>query len=194
VQNRAAFTTSTMPHVNLHIPLRLTEQKIFFDPGLSPETLFGYPAKFKVDKGHFYLELANVPCGKAADVLERTRSCLKWASVRLDIGIRTDHEPLKHAQASTFDGQFATAYPPGTNANVIRIGATCTTEEPSTRLFAALKEGASRKNFLREPMALACEFFAAGEFEAIANAQFLMFTSVLEVLANLQSGARRASA
>jgi hypothetical protein len=67
VQNRAAFTTSTMPHVNLHIPLRLTEQKIFFDPGLSPETLFGYPAKFKVDKGHFYLELANVPCGKAAD-------------------------------------------------------------------------------------------------------------------------------
>jgi hypothetical protein len=49
--------------------------------------------------------------------------------------------------------------------------------------LAALKEAEGRKSFLRGSLTLACELFAAAEFEATPNAQFLMFTSVLEVLA-----------
>lgn len=172
-----------MGRVNLHIPLGLTPHKVFYNSDQSPQMLFGYPAQLKEDKKYFYLELTNVPAGKAASVLDRARRCLKWASVRLDIGIRVGREPLISVQATAFDGQFATAYPAGTEANVIRIEASGTTQEPSTRFFAALREAASRRNFPSGRLSLACELFAAAEFEATENAQFLMFMSVLEVLA-----------
>jgi hypothetical protein len=177
---------SAMPRVNLHIPLGLTRQKAFFDPGQQQPALFGFPAKLRSEAGYFYLELANVPQARAESVLERARRCLKWASVRLDIGILTDRDPLKYSNAEVFDGQFATAFPVGAIPRPIRMAGHHTSQEPSTRLFAALQEAATRKNFLRGgkgSLALACELFELSEFEATANAQFLMLTSVLEVLA-----------
>ena len=171
-----------MGRVNLHIPLGLTPHKVFYNSDQSPQMLFGYPAQLKEDKKYFYLELTNVPAGKAASVLDRARRCLKWASVRLDIGIRVGREPLISVQATAFDGQFATAYPAGTKRMSFALRKR-NNAGTVTRFFAALREAASRRNFPSGRLSLACELFAAAEFEATENAQFLMFMSVLEVLA-----------
>jgi hypothetical protein len=61
-------------------------------------------------------------------------------------------------------------------------------EEPSTRLFAALTEGATQtalaKPEVKASLLLACELFGSVDFEATSNAQFLMLTAVYEVLAS----------
>jgi hypothetical protein len=100
----------------------------------------------------------------------------------------TDHEPLKHSEHGTFGGQFATAIPTGISPKPMGVRASIRDEEPLTYLFAALTEGANQTALLKpdvDPtLLLACELFAGADFEATANARFLMLASVYEVLAN----------
>jgi hypothetical protein len=178
----------SMSDVTLHIPLRLAQQNGFFNLDGQPQKIFGFIARLKREPPYCYLEMENVPAREADAILDRVRHCLTWAAVRLDMGIVTDREPLKRASDSVFDGQFATAYPTGMQAKPIRVAARHRTEEPSTRLFAALNEGSGNTKIVssaaENPTLLACEFFAAADFEVTANSQFLMLSTVFEVLAN----------
>ena len=178
-----------MSNLTLLIPLRLPPQHGFFDPeGLQPQKVLGFTALLKSEPPYCYLELQEVPAEQADDVLERVRRSLKWAAVRLDMGMVTDREPLKHTVDAIFDGQFATAYPSGSQAQPIRVETRHRSEEPSNRLFAALDEGAGKIEIggstAKKSTLLACEFFAAADFETTANSQFLMLSTVFEVPAD----------
>jgi hypothetical protein len=189
-----------MARVTLHIPLHLTPEHGFFNPSQAlPQTLFGFAARFKIDpvsdslqlhRGlvpYPYLVLENVPLARVKAVFERARRCLTWASVRLNMGILTDRDSPKHTDKGIFNGQFATTYPAEMAARPIRAEGSHRGEEPSTRLFAALTEGADKtklaKPKVKGSLLLACELFATADFEATANSQFLMLTAVFEVLA-----------
>lgn len=182
-----------MSDVTLHIPLRLTWAKGFFNPdgipGVAPAKFLGFPARLKLDqRPYVYLVLDNVPLGEAETVLQTARRSIVWAAVRLDIGILTDREPLKRTELARFDGQFATAIPTGVHPDPMRIAGNHRNEEPSTRLFAALAEGVDQTDLIKPKakasLLLACELFASVDFEATPNAQFLMLTAVYEVLSS----------
>src|ERR1051326_750419 len=190
-----------MPNLTLLIPLRLPPEHGFFNPaGLQDQKLLGFTVQLKLEPppsgvegklqlpSYSYIELLEVPPDQANDVLERVRRCLKWAAVRLDMGIDTDREPLKRAADTVFDGQFATAYPSGNPARPMRMEMSSRGVEPSNRLFAALNEGASSSEIVgptaKKSSLLACEFFAATDFEITPNSKFLMLSTVLEVLAD----------
>jgi hypothetical protein len=155
---------------------------------MAPGKFLGVAARLNLEQSPYcYLVLEDVPVDEADSLAERARRCLTWAAVRLDMGIMTDSEPLKRSEYSTFDGQFATAIPLGVQARPTRIDGAARSEEPSTRLIAALTEGANRTKLDagdKSTLLLACELFASVDFEATSNAQFLILTAVYEVLAN----------
>jgi hypothetical protein len=177
-----------MVDLTLLIPMQLPPQHGFFNPhGMPKPTLLGLPAALKIQPPYCYLEVREVPAEQAEQVLEQVRNCLKWAAVRLDMGMTTDREPLKRATAEISDGRFATAFPAGSEPAPIRATTSHRGEEPSNRLFAALNEGGGNAEIVRsikKSTLLACEFFAAADFEIIANAKFLILSTVLEVLAD----------
>jgi hypothetical protein len=177
-----------MANVTLLIPLQLPQQHGFFNPDGTPQaTLLGFPVGLRLQSPYCYLELRDVPDARAGETLKQVRNCLKWAAVRLDMGMSTDREPLRQATAAISDGQFATAYPADIEPNPIRVAGSHRGEEPSNRLFAALNEGSVTAGIAKptkQSTLLACEFFAATDFEITANAKFLMLSTVLEVLAD----------
>jgi hypothetical protein len=177
-----------MATLNLHIPLSLNPEHGFYSQRNKSEILFGFSIRLKSDRPYTYLEFQNVPPEQADDLLERFRRCLPWAAVRLDFGILSDHERIKHVESGTFDGQFSTAYPTCSNAQPLRIDSNHRSEEADLRLFAALRE-ANEKTKLGcaipgSPLVIASELFAAADFEVTPNSRFLLLATVFEVLAN----------
>jgi hypothetical protein len=171
------------------MPLQLPPHHGFFDPdNASSQTLFGFPTKFRLQRPYTYLELSHVPADQLDITLNAVRNALRWAAVRLDMGILINAVPLQHAVAGTFDGQFATAIPSGIDPMPMRVDMSHKGEEPTTRLIAALEEGASKTGLAtaagKKSLATAAEFFAAADFEITANSQFLMLSTVFEVLAD----------
>jgi hypothetical protein len=179
-----------MSNSTLIIPVRLPPEHGFFisKEVPPPQTLFGFPARYRIENGYPYLEIQSVPADSLADVLERVRNCLKWAAVRLDMGMDTPQGPLQHAKGEGFDGQSATAYPCDLQPNIIRVKFQHRNEEPVNRLFAALKEGASKTKLAssgaERSLRTAAEFFTATDFEVTENSKYLMLCTVLEVLAD----------
>jgi hypothetical protein len=101
-----------MSNSTLIIPVRLPPEHGFFisKEVPPPQTLFGFPARYRIENGYPYLEIQSVPADSLADVLERVRNCLKWAAIRLDMGMDTPQGPLntRRAKASTANPQRRT--------------------------------------------------------------------------------------
>jgi hypothetical protein len=175
-----------MTTVTLRVPLQMPRHQGFFNLEGNAGTLLGRRLSFIPDRPYSYLILEGVPVDDANTLLRAVRRCLIWAAVRLDQGILTSSAPLKYVEVGTFDGQFATAYPDGSQATPLRIETNQRSEEPSSRLFAALDEGARQTNVIAEvaesKRLVACEIFSAVDFDLSANAQFLALSMVLEVL------------
>jgi hypothetical protein len=171
----------------LHVPLQIPRHQGFFIFEPERATLLGCRAALAFEEPYAYLKLEDVPQEDVETKLNEVRRCIAWAAVRLDQGITTSNAQLRYAEAKMFDGQWPTAVPVGLHASPMRIGGNHRSEEPSTRLFAALNEGAEGTPIVTEPhdskRLLACEIFAAVDFESSVNAQFLALTMVLEVLA-----------
>jgi hypothetical protein len=179
-----------MTMLTLHIPLRTPREKGFFNADPNPQSLLGRDAKLIVERSspYPYLVIDGILARDAERVLDEIQRCLTWAAVRLDQGILTSRGPIQRTTAGIFDGQFPTAYPQGVQAHPMRIDASQRGEESSTRLFAALNEGATKTKLARigkaNPLLIAAELFATADFEVSPNSQFLLLSSVFEVLAN----------
>lgn len=178
-----------MTDFTLLMPLQLPSHHGFFEPDTaSSQTLLGFPAKFKFQRPYTYLELCQVPANQLEATLNDVRNALRWAAVRLDMGILTDPTALQQSATGVFDGKFATAIPSGIELRPMRVDASHKGEESTTRLIAAIEEGASKTELAtsrgKKSLATAAEFFAAADFEITANSQFLMLSTVFEVLAD----------
>jgi hypothetical protein len=175
-------------NINLSIPLRTTSENGFFVHHESPQRqLLGYAVRMRVQEPYAYLELQGVPAEQSAELLQRVRSILPWAALRLDFGILAPEGELQVADGPVFDAQFATAYPADLTPRPIRMAGNHRTEEADARLFSALIEGAGLERLVGPSAAselkLACEMFAAVDFEASYNAQLLALISILEIMA-----------
>jgi hypothetical protein len=171
----------------LHVPLRMPHHQGLFNVEPGHHSLLGSRAALAFDGPYVYLRLKGVPPEDVQTKLHAVRRCISWAAVRLDQGIITSNEPLKYVKAGMFNGQFPTAFPIGSQASPMWTDGTHRSEEPCSRLFSALGEGAEQTPVIAEPAdskrLVACEIFSAVDFESSTNAQFLALTMVLEVLA-----------
>lgn len=171
----------------LHIPLQMPRHQGFFKFEPNQQSFLGNLATLALEGPYVYLKLEGVAREELALKLDAARRCLSWAAVRLDQGIVTSNEPLRYVDAGTFDGQFPTAVPVGSQASPLRVESSHRSDEPSIRFFAALNEAARQTTVIAEPRdskrLVACEIFSAVDFESSVNAQFLALTMVLEVLA-----------
>lgn len=176
-----------MPAMNLLIPLLTTDRDGFYNCGAPAKQLFGYNLHMRVQETYFYLELQGVPSELSVVILEKVRSVLPWAALRLNFGILAGGEGLQVVNSAFFDGQFPTAYNPEITPCPMRVVSNHQSQEADTLLFSALIEGSNIQALVgpnpREEFRLACELFAAADFEASANAQFLALISILEIIA-----------
>src|SRR5438128_2422773 len=129
-----------MTNHRLHIPLTTSPTRSFHSHGVGELTLYGFKARLIGDDPHNYIEIQDVPEDELTSLVERIRSALSWAAVRLDFSILTDTSPLRIIEDKFFDAQFTTAHPESTRASRMRSTASHRTEEPITGLFDALKE------------------------------------------------------
>ncbi len=179
-----------MSNLSIIIPITLPPTHGFFISKEipPPPMLLGFPASYIIKDGYQYLQLQNVPEDVLPNVHERVRDALKWAAVRLNMGMDTPKEEAKLSGNKMFDGQFATAYPDDVQPVIARLDCSGRQEEPVNRLFAALEEGASETGLANSPGAkklrTAAEFFSATDFELTDNSKYLMLCTVLEVLAD----------
>ncbi len=174
--------------VNLSIPLRTPSENGFFVHREAPEKrLFGFALGMRMQDPYAYLEVLGVPDAEAAEVFDKLRAILPWAALRLNFGILAGEGELRVEDGPTFDGQFPTVYPAHLTPRPIRVAANHQTQEADTLLFSALLEGAEIQALsgpqARPELRLACELFAAVDFEASYNAQFLALISILEIMA-----------
>jgi hypothetical protein len=185
-----------MATVDIYMPLVMHRGYGFFSEGVPESSLFGHrvtmvgtmPPTAGQSETVQGLCFHNIEEENVLELVTRVRALLLWASVALNKTIQTDVAGPRKSDSGTVDGRTTCYYPAGLAIRPVMASASHYGAEAYSKLTSALAEGdrtvsLNKLRSLSTRLRSAFDFYLAADFEASANASFVVLMACLEVLA-----------